>query len=374
MDKNRELEEKTERVVHMLAEENLSGVLIGSQHNFAWLTCGGSNGIDLSRDTGAGALFVRGDGRRYVIANNIEMPRLLSEELSEQDYEPLELSWEEEKANPSLVAERVLSVLTNGATLGSDLPVGNVARVVEGALTRTRYRLTEAEVERYRALGIDAGEAIGELARSLEPGLTETEIARRANDALAARGARSVVTLVAADERLAKFRHPVPTNSKWEKVVMVVVCARRAGLIVSLTRIVCAGPVPDELRRRTEATARVNAQLFAATTPGATGRELYEVVARAYKNEGFPDEQHLHHQGGACGYRTREWVAHPQSAEVVQPVQAFAWNPSITGTKVEETCIATAGGIEVITTSPDWPQITAQVEGREYLLPGALSL
>ena len=43
------------------------------------------------------------------------------------------------------------------------------------------------------------------------------------------------------------------------------------GLIASLTRIVCAGAVPDDLRRRTEACARVNAALFAQTRPGATG-------------------------------------------------------------------------------------------------------
>ena len=369
-----ELEEKIERVIHMLAEESLGGVLVSSQHNFAWLTGGGSNGIDLSREPGAGALLIRNDGRRYIIANNIEMPRLLSEEVSGQGYEPIELSWEEERANSSLIAERAQSVLTNSATLGSDLPISGVARVIEGLLARTRYKLTDAEVERYRALGADVGEVLGEVARSLEPGLSETEIARKAHTALAACGARPVVTLVAADERLANFRHPVPTKRKWEKVVMVAVCARRGGLIVSLTRLVCAGPVLDDLRRRTEATARVNAQLFAATVPGTRGRELYEVAARAYRDVGFAGEQHLHHQGGACGYRTRDWVAHPQSEEAVQPVQAFAWNPSITGTKIEETCIATADDIEVITATPDWPQIAVQVAGREYLLPDVLPL
>lgn len=370
----REVEEKLERVARLLAEENLGGVLLGTQHNFAWLTGGGTNGVDLSREQGVGALLVRRDGRRFVLASRIEMPRLLAEELDGQDYEPVEFSWEEEKANPAVVAERAQSLLADGAALGSDLAIGGGARVVEGALARLRYRLTDAEIERYLALGRDAGEAIGEVARTLEPGLSEREIARRAKDAFAAHRAYSPVTLVAADERLARFRHPVPTDRRWEKVVMVVVGARRGGLNVSLTRIVCAGAVPDDLRRRTQATARVNAQLFAATKPGATGSDLYEVIARAYTHEGFPGEEHLHHQGGACGYRGRDWVAHPQSEEIVQPRQAFAWNPSITGTKVEETCIAFAEGIEVISATPDWPSIAVVVNGREYLLPDVLSL
>ena len=155
---------------------------------------------------------------------------------------------------------------------------------------------------------------------------------------------------------------------------MLVTCARRGGLIASLTRIVCAGQLPDELRRRTQSVARVNARLLVATRPGATGSELYGVVSAAYADEGFAGEERLHHQGGACGYRTRDWVAHPASNEIVQQNQAFAWNPTVTGSKAEETCIASVEGVEVITKSPDWPQIPARVGGQEYLSPDVLSL
>jgi hypothetical protein len=59
----------------------------------------------------------------------------------------------------------------------------------------------------------------------------------------------------------------------------------------------------------------------------------------------------------------------------VQDRQAFAWNPSITGSKVEETCIASSDGIEMITTTPGWPVIAIKVDGEgKYLLPDVLSL
>lgn len=374
MEKKIEFEEKLERVRRFLAEEKLGGVLLNAQHNFAWMTCGGRNGIDQSRDLGAGTLLIRRDGQRFVLASKIEMPRLLDEELKEFDFEPVAFGWEEEKSSPAFVVEKARTLLESGAALGSDIPIGGDARMIEGVWARLRYSLTEAEIARSRVLGRDAGQAIGELSGSLTPGLTEQEIARRAADALAARGASAVVALVAADDRLSRFRHPVPTARQWENVVMIAVCARRSGLTVSLSRIVCAGPIQQELQRRTEATARVNAKLLAATKLGATGAALYKVAARAYADEGFPGEEHLHHQGGAIGYRTREWVAHPYNSEQVQIRQAFAWNPSITGTKVEETCLAFADHCEVITASPNWPSISVEVEGTHYELPGVLTL
>lgn len=373
MTMSREIEEKTERLVRLCSKEGLEGVLINSQPNFAWLSAGGSNGVDSSRENGVATLFVRRDGRRFVLANKIEMTRIMTEELNGEDYEPLEFGWEDEKGDPALVPTLARSLTTGEMPLGSDLPLGDLP-VIEGSIARERYQLTASEIERFKMLGKDAGKAIGELARSLSPDLTEREVARRTDDALAAVGAEAIVTLVASDERLQRFRHPLPKDMRWKKVLMIVVCARRHGLVVSLTRLVCAGPVPDELSRRTRATAHVNAELFASTRPGITGRELYEVAARGYRGEGFPNEEKLHHQGGAAGYRTRDWVAHPQCADQVQENQAFAWNPSITGTKVEETIIAFGDRIEVITTSPEWPSIPVEVEGHAYVFPDVLSL
>ena len=367
-----EIEEKVDRIVQMLAAENLSGVLFSSQHNFSWLTAGGRNGIDLSREAGASALLVRNDGKCFVLANRIEMPRVLAEELSESEFEPIEFSWEDGQAGPAFVVDKARDLLGRAALLGTDLPLNTGTRTVEAAIARCRYQLTEPELKRFRQLGLDTGEAISELVRTLEPGQTEREVAMRVGGALAARNICAIVTLVAADERIKRFRHPVPTELKWRNVLLVVVCARRNGLIASLTRIVCSGTIPDDLRRRTIASSRVNAQLLDATRPGTTGAELYKLAVRAYADEGFEGEQRLHHQGGACGYRTRDWLAHPLSAETVFVNQAFAWNPSVTGTKVEETCIALADGVELTTATPDWPQLCFEVNGRAYQSPDVL--
>ena len=224
-----EIEEKTERLLRLISEAGLGGLLINSQPNFSWLTAGGKNGIDLSRENGAGTLFLRRDGARFVLANKIEMNRLLTEELPGQGYQPVQFAWEEEKGNPSLTADLARSLVKDELPLGSDISLGENVRLVDGAIARARYGLTSGEVDRFKELGRDAGTAIGNMARKLEPGVTEREVARRAIDALAAVGAYSVVTLVAADDRLKLFRHPVPTDLRWRKVLMIVVCARRGG-------------------------------------------------------------------------------------------------------------------------------------------------
>src|SRR6059036_224762 len=125
-----ELDEKAARVERMLAEAGLAGVIIGAQHNFAWITGGGTNRIDGSREAGAGALLLGRGGRRYVLANVIEMPRIVDE----------------------AVARKVLG---GSDPIGSDLPMPGAAGA-EGSLARARARLTGAEQAHFRVLGRDA--------------------------------------------------------------------------------------------------------------------------------------------------------------------------------------------------------------------------
>jgi antitoxin VapB len=369
---NTELIEKTERLREMMAREGFGGVLLNAQHNFAWLTGGGSNGIDAARENGASLLLVRADGRRFSLANNIETPRLFAEEISAGDFEAVEVPWEREKADPELMINEARALVTG--ELVSDLPVHGTVRPVENLVAGCRYSLTAQEVERYRSLGRDAGKVLGGIAGRISPGESEIEIARKVSDALAEHGIRPVVLLAGADERIGKFRHPVPTANKWKKLLLVAVCAKRGGLIASASRIFCTGEIPAQLQRRTDAAAHVFSSLLAGSETGASGADLYETAAQAYNARGFAGEIQRHHQGGACGYRTRDWVAHPACGETVRPNQAFAWNPSITGTKVEETMILTDSGPEIITASPGWPQIRTEIDGREYVSPGILSL
>jgi antitoxin VapB len=362
---------KRHRLSRLCHDAGLAGVMLATQSNFSWLTAGRTNRIDGSRDLGAGALLVAADGRLFVLANAIEMPRLAGEELTHLSPEAIEYPWTEEHAVPDTLVRLARRVLGSGARIGADWPIGDAVNV-EREISRARVPLTAEEIDRYRDLGRDVARAVEAACRTLQPGMSELEVSRRACDAAASVDARAVVSLVAADDRLARFRHPVPTAARWHRTVMVAQCAQRNGLIVALSRIVSAGEVDPELDKRTRATACVFGALLDATRANASGAAIFAAAAAAYERCGYPGEERKHHQGGATGYRSREWVAHPASDERVRPPQAFAWNPSITGSKVEDTALVSDDRLELITVTGDWPSIPIVAAGQTLSAAGVL--
>jgi antitoxin VapB len=151
---------------------------------------------------------------------------------------------------------------------------------------------------------------------------------------------------------------------------MLVVGARREGLNVSATRLVHFGPIPDDLRARHQACARVDTAFLAATRPGTGIAGVFRAGQAAYAAEGWPDEWQRHHQGGPTGYAGRDLRATPTAPGTVQADQAFAWNPSIAGVKSEDTVLVTPSGVEVLSRTPDLPEIAVQAGGASFVRAG----
>jgi Xaa-Pro aminopeptidase len=227
---------------------------------------------------------------------------------------------------------------------------------LEGPLRAARATLDDTEVARYRALGLEVAQAVTSVARTLGPAHSERDVAGLLAARVLALGAEPVVLLVAGRSRLG-HRHPLPTSSSLGDRAMLVVGARRHGLIVNLTRWVGS---PDPLEQSLLA---VEAAVLDATTPGAGLAEAFAALQGAYPANGFAaDEWRNHHQGGPTGYFGRDPKVTPSSGGVIAEHQAFAWNPSAPGLKAEDTVLATSAGIELLTHDPVWP--TVSVAGR----------
>jgi Xaa-Pro aminopeptidase len=356
-----EIAEKERRVRALMAERGLDAVLLSRQANFAWFTCGGDNHVGIATETGVAHLLITAD-RKWALCENIEAHRIMEEELDGQGFECRSYPWWQEG-----LAQTVRDLSGDGA-VGCDLPHPG-CQEISAQLAPLRYELTPEEVERYRVVGAAVGQALGEVARAIKPGMTEHAIASDLAARLLPQGIVPVVLLIATDDRVFRYRHPIPTDRRLEKHAMLVVCGRKWGLIVSATRMVHFGKLEAELRRKHEAVAAVDAALIAGTRPGAVAGDVFAAGLAAYRAAGFPDEWQLHHQGGATGYAGRDYRASMKTAERVRPNQAFAWNPSITGTKCEDTIIAAPEGPEIISASPGFPTRAVQAGDAALVRP-----
>ncbi len=333
--------------------------------SFAWATCGGDSHVNTADSHGVASLLVT-PAHRYLITNNIEAVRLEREEmLGDQKWEFRVAPWH---ASPDGIAD-----LTRGLRLGVDGPYPGATDLF-GELARLRAALTPEEGERFRALGRLCAEAMEAAARAVRPGQTEHQIAGRLAQEAESRSVQVIVNLIATDERIFNYRHPLPKAKTLERYVMLVLCGRKQGLVCSLTRLVHFGRLPDNLRRRAEAVARVDAAFIRATRPGTSLGEIFQQAILAYAQAGFPDEWQLHHQGGPAGYEPREIVALPNSTDKVSLGQAYAWNPSITGTKSEDSILVGENGNEVLTAIPGWPSVKVQVDGQTIERPATLEV
>jgi Xaa-Pro aminopeptidase len=219
------------------------------------------------------------------------------------------------------------------------------------------------EVERFRALGRSCAGAMEAAIGRAQPGMTEYEIAGALANETFARGVTPIVNLIATDERIFNFRHPLPTAKVMDRYAMLVLCGRKDGLVCSVTRLVYFGALPDELRTKIAACASIDAKVNFGSKPGKTLDEMFMLLKNAYAADGFADEWKLHHQGGTAGYAAREFLAVPGETATLDTNMVCAWNPSITGVKVEDSVLITADGPEVLTEIAGWPTVDIDVDG-----------
>jgi Xaa-Pro aminopeptidase len=360
---NTELNLKLKRIRGLLAECDLDVLLLQKTENFAWATCGADAHINTADTNGIASLLIT-QSDYFVVTNNIEATRLMQEQgLSEQGWEF--------KVSPWFEGDNHIASLTRGMKLGADTSFPH-ALDLSHEIVSIRSQLTPEEGKRYKELGQLCAQGMRQSIEAVKPGMSEFEIAGLLAQSVESEGVQVVVNLIATDERIFSYRHPLPTAKKLQNYAMLVLCGRKWGLICSVTRLVHFGSLPDEIRQKAEAVARIDAEMIAATCPGGTLGDVFRCAQSAYAEAGFPDEWKLHHQGGSAGYAPREVTATPNSTEPILLGQAFAWNPSITGAKSEDTILVGTGSNEIITRMADWPSIEVQVGEQVLKRPAIL--
>src|SRR5512140_1745059 len=115
-----EIDRKVQRVAALARTHRMAGIVLATRHNVAWLTAGIDSTVDGSRETSAGAVLVTAAGRPFIVANNIEAPRLADMVLPSLAADVIEFPWTEERGDPSLPLTRAAAVA--GGAIGADIP------------------------------------------------------------------------------------------------------------------------------------------------------------------------------------------------------------------------------------------------------------
>ena len=368
MTKKQEIIIKEQRLRKLLDNLGLEGILLKSQVNFNWFTAGGLNVVTIADTQGVSSILIT-RSKRTVISDVIEFPRMSEDEgLQDLDFDFITYDWYEQDGE-----SKKLKSIIDLEKIGCDLP-GFGYRLIAKEIQEQRYQLLQPEIDRYLWLGNAASIALESTLTRVEKGMTECQVIGMLSERLWKDRIDSVCWQAAADERAYKYRHPIPTEKKLDTYLLVNCNARKWGLVTTVTRSVYLGKVPEALRQQYLTTTEIECEMIHMSTPGRPVKEILSHTAGLYEKNGFTDEWKKHHQGGAQGYKNRDYLVVPSSQEKVLENQCFCWNPSIAGTKSEDAFIATASGPLPITKRIFFPSLTIQIQDTTFDRPGILEL
>lgn len=333
----------------LMKVKGLDSIILRRNPNLAWAIAGRAH-VPTTIDAACFDLIITQDSAT-AITNVVEAPRLIAEELPPEVLVKT-VKWSEGRD----------SLLRIGSAVGCDQPGSD--RVDLGTdIEIIRASLIESDLARFESICNDAAAALGNALKQVESTDREIDVAGLITHSLWQSDLEIAFLGVAGVDRVHKYRHPLPTNSVVGNRVSASICAKRKGLIASVTRIVTFGPTGSVTEKEYESIFKVEAALLDATIVGRAFSEPIEAAIAAYPASGFDaDEWTKHHQGGPTGYLPRDWPANQGSARLIANNQPIAWNPTGKGWKAEDTVVATVSGVKILSNDPDWP--TFVVNGR----------
>jgi antitoxin VapB len=339
----------------LMKAKGLDAFVLRRNPNLAWAIAGRVH-VPTTIDMACFDLIITQDSA-IAITNVVEAPRLIAEEL------PVEVSvktikWSEGR-DP---------LLPTGSKVGSDQPGSN--RIdLGGDVEVIRASLIESDLARFETICVDAAVALGNAMKQVESSDREIDVAGLITHSLWQADLEVTFLGVAGQDRVHKFRHPLPTDAVVGDRVSASICAKRKGLIASVTRIVTFGEVTDQMVSDYTAIFKVEAAMLAATVMGQPFSDPINAAIEAYPANSFDaDEWTKHHQGGPTGFLPRDWPANQASTRLIAANQPIAWNPTGKGWKAEDTIVATVSGVKMLTIDPDWPTFEVNGRTRAFLL------
>jgi Xaa-Pro aminopeptidase len=246
------------------------------------------------------------------------------------------------------------------AKLGESLP-DHVTLVAAGSPTEALRMVKDAEeIARIRAAAQLADAALREVMEQGLAGRTEAEVARAIEDAMRRRGASgaSFETIVAAGPHGA-LPHANPRNVVIGEAELVVIDwgAVLDGYCSDCTRTFATGELPESAQVVYDLVRAAQLVGLDAVRPGADGRDV-DAAARATIEAAGHGEHFGHSLGHGVGLEVHELPRLSQrSQETLAPgnivtVEPGVYLPGAFGVRIEDLCLVTESGCEILTDIP----------------------
>lgn len=342
-----------EKLKTWLASSGYDGIFLGRRDNFKWITEENENAVVTNTEVGIAFLLIKNDGSITLFADSSDCPRMEAEQ-NALGASCVLVPWQESLEGYLI---RYIEEHSKKENLASDTGINGTTQV-QSQLVELRMQLSEMEMKRYRELGQQCAKIVEETTKEIQVGQTEVEVAAIVKARCIEKGISPDCVLVGCDERILNFRHPVPTNKKIRETAMVVLGGEKYGLNISMTRFVSFKEPEREMKDRMKKCQYVFGCMQQIMKQGMTYEAFFAEIQSVYAEMGYPKEWRMHHQGGPTGYGCREFVVTPDTKGILKENQAYAWNPTIQGTKCEETTILHKGSVEMLTRTDSWPRTT----------------
>lgn len=362
----KEIEIKRNKLLKLIEIKNISGILLSKKCNFRWLTGGHDNNVIRTEDSPLVYLYIDKSGN-YIIATKSDADRVFNEELNGLGFQLILYNWYDENI------EDVIKNISGNSFIGCDYS-NNSFMNLEYNLTKLRIDLTDCEVNVIKEFSKNYSNMLTDFCLKLKAGLTEKEIADDLEHFFKSYNINFPVLMVGSDDRIYKFRHPIATNKKVKKYLLIATVAELYGLHISISRSVYFGKANVELQKKQEIVNFLEAKLCFNSLPGIMLKDLFEIAKNFYKELKYPDEWQNHTFGGIVGYRPREFLIDALNTVKINKNNIISWNPTISGAKAEDVILVEKNKVIQLTIDKRWPCSEYHVDNMIFFKPRILEL
>ena len=160
-----EFNAKLKKLRDFLNRRKLQGVLLSTRANYSWLSCGHTNKIRSDIEKGVASLWVALNAVE-LWCNNIEENRFRAEEAKGLPFKYRVHPWYEPFSPKEILKGKIASDDGAFGTLN-----------LKDEIAESRWNLTNEEMNRYRKVGILAGQAMEVVGHKLKRGWQEQQVA-----------------------------------------------------------------------------------------------------------------------------------------------------------------------------------------------------